>query len=177
MHNLPLARETYEAAYSKIEDLNFWYTSLGREWYGLAASIVSKLIVLVLELHDHEAVHRWADLSIEKQFPAWLDAYSGYYKTDVADYRDEIGYIAHYGKAVTFQKQGKTTAAILEFERALECDGGCHATYYQLGSLKVKQAEIEEDRLQHMTDEEREMEKSIAKGWVEIDWDSSREDR
>ena len=145
MHDLPLARRMYESAYSKIEDLNISQTNIWEEWLGLVARIVSNLIVVVLELHDHEAVHRWADLSIDQLL------------TDAEYYGDEIGYITYYGKAATFKKQGKISAAIRNFEWALNYDGGCHATYYQIESLK--QVETEEDRLRDTMEYEVEVER------------------
>ena len=44
-------------------------------------------------------------------------------------------YTAYYNKAVAFEKQGKIKEAVDNFENALTCNRGCHATCYQLGTL------------------------------------------
>ena len=157
----------YEAAHAKMKFENPYFFidwDVDRERYDLEVRLVSKLIVVALELQDHESIHRWANLSIRKRFDL-RDAYAYAWTVDenpgdAADYTNEAGHIAHYGKAVAFQKQGKITAAIGEFALALQCDEGCRATYYQLESLK--RMETEEDKLQHQIDLQLERERERA---------------
>ena len=139
------------------------------DWRDLRAEIASKLIAVALELQDHETVHRWADLNIG-QASRFVDldeylwtAEIGYYEP--VSYRREALKIAHYGKAATFQKQGKITAAIQEFKNALECNGDCHASYYQHEFLK--QMETEEDRLQYRKDQQLDEERKAREREME----------
>ena len=140
------------------------------DWRDLRAEIASKLIAVALELQDHETVHRWADLSIG-QGSRFMDLDNEYLWTAEIGYCEPVSYkkeavkIAHYGKAVSFQKQGKITAAIQEYKNALECNGDCHASYYQNEFLM--QMETEEDRLQYKKDQQLEEERKARERELE----------
>ena len=140
------------------------------DWRDLRAEIASKLIAVALEVQDHETVHRWADLNIgqDSRFVVLRNEYLwtaeiGY--CEPVSYEREAVKIAHYGKAATFQKQGKITAAIQEYKNALECNGDCHASYYQHEFLK--QMETEEDKLQYRKDQQLEEERKARERGME----------
>ena len=99
-----------------------------------------------MELQDDEAVRHWVDtiFAIHHQ-----SSNGGYYYIWNSMYdRVEALYTAYYSKAVVLKRQGKITAAIRNFEAALKCDGGCHATYYQLECLKQQETEEDIERYQ-----------------------------
>ena len=58
-------------------------------------------------------------------------------------YAKNAFWTAYYSHGAAFQKQGKFRAAIRNFENAMICDDGCHATYYQLeASKKAEELEV-----------------------------------
>ena len=164
-HDLSLAQKEYETAYKRLKGLPIDGWNVRREKDNLVIEIASMMITVALKLENHKAVHRWADLIIRQDL-TFKEAYERWDRlawddnhTDAADCKNEAGFIAHYGKAVALQKRGRVTAAIGEFEWALECDRSCHATYYQLETLKQKKADF--DRMQDKTDQQ------LKKGWLE----------
>ena len=171
-HDLSLAQQSYETAYRRLKDLPIDGWNVRREMDNLMIEIASKLITMALKLENHKAVHRWANLIIcrhltfREPYEQWVLVWDENH-TDAADYKDEAGFIAHYGKAVAFQKQKKLTAAIREFERALRCDRSCHATYYQLETLKQKEAEFH--KMQDKTDQQ------LGIGWLEAEESEAEE--
>ena len=66
-------------------------------------------------------------------------------------------YTMFYCKAVALQALGKCNQAIKAFEHAIECDPGCHATYYQLDALIKRRKEL------NLGNREKEEERSRAK--------------
>ena len=175
-HDFELARQKYEAAYEKLSNVPVNDCQIKWEWKNLRLKVISQLIVVALELQDHKAVHRWADLSICKDLrrPNWRrpdlrkpHTFKDYHVDSVEyafhkSYALESAYVAHYGKAVTFQKQGNITAAIREFKWAMRRDVPCHATYYQLERLQL--LETEQDKEQDRREEQHEMEEGAEEG-------------
>ncbi|KAL8797319.1 MAG: hypothetical protein Q9195_000473 [Heterodermia aff. obscurata] len=172
------------------------------EWREEDARIVSELIMVVLELQDYEAVYRWAVLSIYNGY--YFEAedighdwtidqyYEDYFEENrilnrrpLINPNNEAAYIAHYGKAVALQKQGKITAAIREFMLALR-DRACHASYYQLKLLEQRWLDMTEEELEmqerYVEEEKETQERGIGyaeEGKTEereVDDDQDRED-
>ena len=145
--NFTLAQEKYEAAYSKIQPLSYsvgannCYT-LNHMSKDLNMDVLAKLITTCLQLSDYDAVHFWTS-TLNIHVPRFLREYRHDKKRVL--YAVDAFYTAYYCKAVVFQKLGQPIEAIQNFERALVCDPGCHATYYQLAALKESQ-ECEETK-------------------------------
>ena len=104
-----------------------------------------------MELQDDEAVGRWVAVILALHEPPDLwDPYDDYddhfLPMSELYWAVEAFYTAYYSKAVILQRQGKITAAIQNFEAAMTCDGGCHATYYQLEKLKRQKADEDTKR-------------------------------
>ena len=128
------AREWYEAAYQKVK--GHWGETRANV---IVAESLTKLTRVSMELQDDDAARHWID--------SILDIYDNYsdiclYTMDLdLYYADEACYTAHYSKGLMLQRQGKITAAIRNFEAALMCNRGCHATYYQLEHLRRQETD------------------------------------
>ena len=136
--NLTLAREKYEAAYLKIQPLNCpagsdTYDALDQLSKDLTMDVLAKLITTCLQLGDCYTVCFWTS-TLNTHVPRFFREYR-LDQTRVL-YAVNAFYTAYYSKAVVSQKFGLLIEAIKNFERALLCDPGCHATYYQLAALK-----------------------------------------
>lgn len=108
----------------------------------LITGILMKLTIAALELHDFDQVHRWT-AEIFALEPNFLEAYIIDWYKDTVEWVREANYTAHYCGAVALRKQGKIDGAIRHFKKALMCDDGCHATYYQLEeSKRIKASEV-----------------------------------
>ena len=140
-HNLVLARKQYITAYERMPD---WRGSGPPFWFkvpkDLIFDILSKITTASLELHDYESVLRWAEEITKVDWSVLTILKIGRDKKPV-EYAKETFYLAYYSMAVVYQKQGKIGAAIQAFEDAFLCNGGCHATYYQLEELKRRSSE------------------------------------
>ena len=89
-------------------------------------------------------------------------------------YAKNAFWTAYYSKGAAFLKQGKFKAAIRNFENAVLCDDGCHATYYQLEASKRAQElevskqeaakqELQREREQSKARQERKAGRNVAK--------------
>ena len=146
-HNLSVAYEKYEAAYRKIriiQDTDDSYvpheTQLKRLYELKLVDVLSRLTIIALEFGNYSDVHRWA-ANIHACIPIFLILFQGTTWSD-GESRESVMYAknafwtAYYCKGVALQKQGNYKAAIRNFENAVLCDDGCHATYYQLEATK-----------------------------------------
>ena len=99
---------------------------------------LSALTTVSLEMNDHDNVHRWANTIIgdrtDQNYFMRLMVYGD--RNDRVPYAVNATYTAYYSKAVVYQNTNKIRAAIENFEKALVCDEGCEASYYQLEALK-----------------------------------------
>ncbi|KAL8795152.1 MAG: hypothetical protein Q9195_002307 [Heterodermia aff. obscurata] len=131
------ARGLYEAAYQKVK--HHTYDAEGK---ALVAESLTKLTRLSMELQDDKAARHWVHtiFALSDQFEVILNCYrtAGEYQSRITEdfYPTEAMHTAYYSKAVLLQRQGKIREAVRHFGWALESDGGCHATYYQLENLK-----------------------------------------
>lgn len=176
--NFKSARSKYEAAYSKAQACHdglyypLWIYPYEPALKELKIDILTKLAQTCLELSDFQNTHRWADALLALE-PDFLSDYTYPHYRDGVAYAADAFHVAYYCKAVAYQKEGGPNAGYLamrSFERALVCDGGCHAAYYQLEALReVQEAKkvVREARDEKLREEQelvrRQHEKKVRK--------------
>ena len=180
--NYRLARSKYEAAYNTLQTADdalrytLWSESCDTASKALTMDILPKLTETSLELDDFDNVHRWADDIIALK-PHFLRDDTNPLFNGSTLYSANVFHLAYYCKAVAYQKEGRPNAGYLamrNFEHALACDGGSHATYYQLEALKethkakklireARDEKVRQERELVRSQHERQLRKKMAK--------------
>ena len=140
--NYTHARGKYEAAYAKIQPLNYPVGAVDYPFFDqyskdLTMEVLAKLITICFILDDDDAVHFWAS-TLKTHVPRFLRDYrSGEWW--LALYAVKAFYAAYLSKAVLFQRSGQPIEAIKYYERALVCNPRSDVAQSQLAALKIKQ--------------------------------------
>ena len=151
-----LVRKQWVTAYERTQNKEILYPFHLCVPKDLILDILSKITTASLELHDYGSVQKYAEdiMAVEPSFFTFLTAdpsisrnpRPGFVPFKVRiQYAIEAFYTASYSKAVGYQKQGNIRAAIQEFEKALLCNSGCAATFYQLEELRRRCPEANEE--------------------------------
>lgn len=125
------ALRKYEAAYAKLRKTeghckNNWSSAAT----SLAVEILPKLPTVCLEIQDYEGVQYWADVILDF-VPGYI-----YRQNDIDAYMRTARFTAYFSRAFVLQKQGETSEAIQNYEKALSLDGNNYTAIKQLEALK-----------------------------------------